>query len=438
MGNPDSSAVETFSFLKGGEDILAPRGDASFDWDVAASVVRQHLADAANAKNLSFLLGSGCSSLSDVLDGEVGIPTMGPMAKAFLAEAPDKEDQEYITKEERRILKDRITVDVDSEAFQSNLERLLELLYSARFLFKGAEGGELKETYDVVDRVIEKTIRYVIKVCTSGKFDNGDNRVLSLYEKFYRKLVIRDRSLPRPWIFTTNYDLFNEKAMDRRGIPYCNGFSGSVERRFNPAFFKYTLAEQLDISNRKWSAVDGFVYLCKLHGSINWVDDGETLYPVREIQKPTYEPSERVMIYPTPSKQSSSFASPYVDLFREFHSQVVRDQSVLVTIGYSFGDEHVNNIIFQAMTIPNFRLIAFVPPGAGGVVKKLSDLNDPRVWMIGGSGRVTGRHAHYFDTFVEDFMPDGPGNKIDDAVSKVLSSLISKIPDQSEDINVNG
>lgn len=88
--------------------------------------------------------------------------------------------------------------------------------------------------------------------------------------------------MPRPWLFTTNYDLFNETAMDRLGLPYANGFSGVVERRFNPATFRYALAEQLDLTNRKWSAVDGFVYLCKIHGSISWTEDDHGLFPIRE------------------------------------------------------------------------------------------------------------------------------------------------------------
>ena len=66
----------------------------------------------------------------------------------------------------------------------------------------------------------------------------------------------------------------------------------------------------------------------------------------------------RVMIYPTPMKQNASFGSPYSDLFREFQARIVRDQSVLVVVGYSFNDEHVNNLIYQALTIPTFRLVA--------------------------------------------------------------------------------
>jgi hypothetical protein len=40
----------------------------------------------------------------------------------------------------------------------------------------------------------------------------------------------------------------------------------------------------------------------------------------------------------------------FSDLFREFQARIVKEQSVLFTLGYSFGDEHVNNIIFQALT----------------------------------------------------------------------------------------
>ena len=212
--------------------------------------------------------------------------------------------------------------------------------------------------------------------------------------------------------------------MDRRGIPYCNGFSGAIERRFNPAVFRYSLAEQLDISSRKWTAVDNFVYLCKLHGSVNWIEEGSTLFPIREMQETPSNAAERILIYPTPIKQNASFGSPYADLFREFQRRIVREQSVLFMLGYGFGDEHINNIIFQALTIPNFRLIAFLSPSAPDVPKQLRELCDPRIWIIGGDGPLMGRKAHYFDTFIEKFMPEPPSDKIDTAVSQVLEKLI--------------
>lgn len=104
----------------------------------------------------------------------------------------------------------------------------------------------------------------------------------------------------------------------------------------------------------------------------------------------------------------------------------MRDQSVLFVVGYSFNDEHVNNLIFQALTVPTFRLVAFLQPDTQGVAQKLRSLHDPRIWLIGGAGPKDGTKAHYFDTFVEKFMPESPGDKVDTAVKKVLQELIAQ------------
>lgn len=222
---------------------------------------------------------------------------MGPMAKSFLGKVGDDDDAPHISATERETLKQWLGLDIGAERFANNLERLMEALYGARFVYNQTQEPDPKTVAVVVDRVIGKVAKHVLGSCTSGAFAQGDDSVLALYQSFYQKLQFRDRSLPRPWVFTTNYDLFNERAMDRRGIPYCNGLSGVIERRFNPAMFRYSLAEQLDISSRKWSAVDSFIYLGKLHGSVNWIEDGETLFPIRELADIPASPEARVLIY---------------------------------------------------------------------------------------------------------------------------------------------
>jgi len=132
---------------------------------------------------------------------------------------------------------------------------------------------------------------------------------------------------------------------------------------------------------------------------------------------------KKVMIYPTPAKQNSSLGSPYADLFREFQSRIVREQSVLITAGFAFGDEHLNNIIYQALTIPTFRLIIFADPDSPGDIAKLRKLNDPRIWIISGDGPTDSTRAHYFDTVVDQFLPQRPVEHIDDAVKLVLEAL---------------
>jgi hypothetical protein len=422
---PEAQAEKVrFSFFKGGDDAVASKNGEDFDWEKGALRVRENLQDALNAKNLAFLLGSGCSSLF-VDSTQRGIDTMAPLAKEFLGSAPGVDDARFPSAVEREALMKHLGLDLKADEFASNLERLMEVLYSFQFVLKRSTSEEMAKGTAAVDSLIEKVTAFVTQKCSEAPFSKGDPTVVDLYQAFYRKLVYRDRTLPRPWIFTTNYDLLSETALDRLGMPYCNGFSGTIERRFNPTTYRYALAEQLDLTSRKWATVDSFIYLCKLHGSINWIEEGGTLFPIREVASVAVAKGSRVMIYPTPMKQNASFGSPYSDLFREFQGRIVRDQSVLVVVGYSFSDEHVNNLIFQGLTIPTFRLVAFLPPDAAGVAQKLRSLQDPRIWLIGGDAPKGQTKAHYFDTFVEKFMPESPGDKVDTAVKSVLQTLIA-------------
>ena len=428
-----------FQFLRNGD-----AEPSELDWNKGIESARKAISEAMNAKNIAFLLGAGCSSLMKGKK-ELGIATMAPLAKEFCGETLEARAAGFyadppvagaapapwrLTKGELGYL-DALGIDL-AQDYSRNLERLMEVLFAQRFVLRQSENPDLHPYRAVLDGIIKKVQDFLWTRVTQGAFaTEGDTTVRDLYERFYKKLVLRDRSLPRPWVFTTNYDHFSELAMDRLGIPYANGFSGVVERRFNPAIFRYALAEQLDVASRKWTAVDAFVYLCKLHGSVTWTEDDHGLFPIKEVWPP--ESTNQMLIYPTPAKQNSSLGSPYADLFREFQSRIVREQSVLITAGYAFGDEHLNNIIYQALTIPTFRLVIFAAPDMGGEIAKLRALRDPRIWIIGGDGPAEGTTAHYFDMIVEHFMPQRPSDRIDDAVRKVLSELAPKRDDEPKD-----
>ena len=428
-----------FQFLRNGD-----ADPSELDWNKGIESARQAISEAMNAKTIAFLLGAGCSSLMKDKK-ELGIATMAPLAKEFCGETLDARAAGFygdppvvgvapapwrLTKGELDYL-DALGIDLAKD-YSRNLERLMEVLFAQQFVLRQSENPDLHPYRGVLDGIIKKVQDFLWTRVTQGAFaTQGDTTVRDLYERFYKKLVLRDRSLPRPWVFTTNYDHFSELAMDRLGIPYANGFSGVVERRFNPAIFRYALAEQLDVASRKWTAVDAFVYLCKLHGSVTWTEDDHGLFPIKEVWPP--ESTNQMLIYPTPAKQNSSLGSPYADLFREFQSRIVREQSVLITAGYAFGDEHLNNIIYQALTIPTFRLVIFAALDTGGEIAKLRALRDPRIWIIGGDGPAEGTRAHYFDMIVEHFMPQRPSDRIDDAVRKVLSELAPKRDDETKD-----
>ena len=98
------SAAPRFCFFKGGEDVIAEKSQTTFDWTRAAAKVRSHLNDAFNAKNVAFLLGSGCSSH---VDGgrQLGVPTMAPMAQAFLAKIGTDSDRSSMSQADRDMLR---------------------------------------------------------------------------------------------------------------------------------------------------------------------------------------------------------------------------------------------------------------------------------------------------------------------------------------------
>lgn len=101
----------------------------------------------------------------------------------------------------------------------------------------------------------------------------------------------------------------------------------------------------------------------KIHGSLTWLKETPSENNVYGISEVPIEiirgmkDLENIMIYPTTAKKSFTLDFPYSELFRQFAATISQSQSVLITYGYSFSDEHINDIIYQALTIPSFTLI---------------------------------------------------------------------------------
>lgn len=395
-------------FYKGQKNLLQDKEES-----VAIEEIQKELLQVFDVQNLSFLFGAGCSS-HVVDEEEVGIPVMAPMAEEYYGGLGD-EDKTYLT--------DTIKINIEDDMYKYNLEKFLEVLFSYKYLIECRnDEAELEK----IKSFIQKTKEFIFNKCICSHDD-----VIKIYEQFYRKLVYRDKNLAKTNIFTTNYDLFNERALDQLGIIFSNGFSGVIERYFNPAVFNYAFAEQMDLSNNKWNVIDNFIYLYKLHGSISWIDDENSkhLFKVRELQTPTFT-EKNVMIYPTPVKQNASFGSPYSDLFREFQKKLMLNNNILITVGYSFSDEHINNLIYQALTIPAFRLIVIGNVEAKNI-KKLYELNDPRIWIIGekegwNDGQLVNTPLHFFNRFVDEILPSIDQENIEKSVQKVIETLLTK------------
>lgn len=396
-------------FYKGNQNILDPEKNEEF-----LKKIQEAFLKVLDNKNLSFLLGSGCSSYK-IKEQEIGIPTMAPMAKEFYGLSNFEKNKEWLLS--------KLKIDVKDKNFEENLEAFLSVLHSLSF-YHSKINNEADEDAQKINQVIKEARNFILEKCLNEENikDKRDSELLEVYKTFYKKLLTRNSTLPRLNIFTTNYDLYSERAMDSLGIHYANGFTGGISKYFNPTIFNYALAEKMDLSQSKWNVIDNFFYLYKIHGSVNWVenDDEGKLFKIQEIQDPTFntlKDKETVMIHPTPLKYNASLGSPYSDLFREFQKKLMQNNNILVAIGYSFSDEHINNLIFQAFTIPSFRLIIIGNPSPDRDNKdtnitKLQKLDDSRIWIIGGENEKN-EPLHYFKGFVNEILPDLTNDDLD-------------------------
>jgi len=342
------------------------KGNKEQEKDIEA--IRKEIAQCLQIENLNFLLGSGCSSF--VLDGtEKAIRVMQSLAGDFF-----KQNSDF--KVSNTFLKDK---------FPDNLEALLDFLIAAR-LIHGIE-----PLFDGIEKKIKHVQGYIRDQIIAG---SSSEEVLKLYKAFYLKTVRKTRKTPVN-IFTTNYDLYNEKALDELGFFYNNGFTGTYNRRFNPISYNYTFVENMNLNKDIWERVSNFFNLYKIHGSINWVSINENIL---EKDIDNIGQDDVIMIYPTPQKDRTTLMTPYSDLFRNMQYSIMKPNSVLITMGYSFSDDHINRIILNALAVPSFRVVVF---GNSDNINKLKALNDSRIWIIHSEDKL-----HYFKSVVENLMPE--------------------------------
>ncbi len=147
-------------------------------------------------------------------------------------------------------------------------------------------------------------------------------------------------------VFTTNYDVLLERALENAHLPVTDGFVGS----YRP-FFRADLIEREELLPRA-----PFVRLWKIHGSVNWhlSDGGHTV-----TRGAVCDSGE--MIFPTHRKYDESRQQPYLALLTRLRTVLNRDDALLVTSGYSFSDQHINSVIFSALdTRPRSHVVALI------------------------------------------------------------------------------
>ncbi|HMU03598.1 MAG TPA: SIR2 family protein, partial [Saprospiraceae bacterium] len=248
------------------------------------------------------------------------------------------------------------------------------------------------------------------------------------HEKFVKALLQRPLNLRRANIFSANYDLAFEYAFDRLGVHYIDGFAGFHKRFFKPETFDYDIFYPGSTTSGKVQRIEKVVRYFKLHGSLSWVNsearDANNLYGIEEKPLELIESLKRkgeILIYPSAVKKSYTLDFPYSELFRQFASTITQSQSVLITIGYSFGDDHFNDIIFQALSNPTFTLIIVDFAGTKSpYIKKMQELNDPRIIIL--EGEFFGDFLTFADTLMPNFNNADNYEDIASTLNKLLSN----------------
>ena len=169
---------------------------------------------------------------------------------------------------------------------------------------------------------------------------------------YFQQLLRFQREFQYPLrVFSLNYDLCVEKA--------CG--SDNVQRGFEDRYWDWRSFEETtnDVAP---------LLLYKLHGSLDWLteEDGRVKY----LDSPSaIEDDDVAIVFGGSYKRQ--YVDPFLFLAYEFRRWTLGAAKVIICIGYSFGDEHINDIVRQSLTQdPKRKVVAVFEPMCNGDVRR--------------------------------------------------------------------
>lgn len=274
----------------------------------------------SNKKPLGLFLGAGCP-MGIRLGGEKNLPLIPDIAgiTKVVCDLLAESDQ-YAPL--LRTVEDHFKKDGRNGA---NVEDMLSHIRSLRAVagkdeVRGLSGVNLDKLDDQICEIIRELANKSLP-----NTDTPYHRVASWVDGVERDVPIE--------IFTTNYDLLMEQALEDQRVPYFDGFAG-----VRKPFFDLRAMEE-DTLPPRWAR------LWKLHGSINWyqTEKGGVL------RGATNEAGLRRVIHPSHLKYEESRRMPYLAMIDRLRAFLKKPTATLVLCGYSFRDEHLNEIIVQGL-----------------------------------------------------------------------------------------
>lgn len=267
---------------------------------------------------LGLFLGAGCPVAVKSADGRPLIPDIAGMTGEVHARLGTSQDCAPLL----NVVMEHFTMDGCSEP---SVEDILSHIRGLRLVVgKGDARGLNAKELDLLDTEICGVV-----------IDLADQALPHIQTPYHATALWAD-AVAREFaveFFTTNYDLLLEQALEDCRVPYFDGFAG-----VRYPFFDIRAMEE-DILPARWSRV------WKLHGSLNWYQD-----PKRGVLRGTRsENGLKRVIHPSHLKYEESRRMPYLAMIDRLRAFLKQPSSVLVIAGYSFRDEHLNEVIIQGL-----------------------------------------------------------------------------------------
>lgn len=292
-------------------------------------------------KEIIFFLGAGASVPASVPDTRKFIygKTSEGNTEGFL-ENIDKSG----TKSEKKVLRTVIEkLDRKLGKEQIDLEKVLETMINLR---------------DLNDNVLSEFFEKQESTFSQMDLEDLENLENKLREFIRKKTMVSDdkveyleplRHFTPLKIYSVNYDTCIEQFCKKYSLTYTDGF----ELYWHPEFFE---DKKYDVKHYK------------LHGSVMWwLTDRDTYVKIpiksqgESIELITGEVAKDVIVYPVPGK--ADYARPLLDL-KSMLYQDLKQTSVCIVIGYSFRDESIKQIFFEAAEEHNDLLVVLISPSA--------------------------------------------------------------------------
>lgn len=379
------------------------------------------------SEHLAVLTGSGLSTAVQYL-----ATNSGNTAMSF-------KDIDSIYKD--RIEKSAKEIAQNSKRGEPNIEDIIrvisELLRGLEIL--GNNEGEDKGNYDKLSGEYNKLIANFTNSITdiensiASANESEREKAFSYLVNFLMSFASRTGTRERLNIFTTNYDRLIEAGAEIAGLHLLDRFAGTLAPIFRSSRLDIDMHYNPPGMRGEPRYLEGVARFTKLHGSIDWIDTGTDIRKIglplgsKDIHNFLNAPglsgadSKKIMIYPNSAKDRETAEYPYVELFRDFAAAICRPNSTLVTYGYGFGDDHINRVIKDMLTIPSTHLVIISFNDVGDrIVKKYEEIGRPSQVSL-----IIGEDIADLKILVDYFMPKPSIDKASIRMSELLNQRYS-------------